>query len=171
MNLTIRQADSSDAELISVLAITTFYEAYLETDDPHELASYSFKTYNVEQIQSELEDENSAFYFAEIAGKPFGFAKLRENSRPECLKDENTCELHRIYILERVWRKGVGRSLIDHCLSVARQKGYESMWLGTWEENIRSHKFYKKLGFKKVGDYTFEYESEMITNFVYRIET
>jgi diamine N-acetyltransferase len=164
--LNIRQANFEDANLLVVLASVTFYEAYFETDDQKDIANYIVRKYSLEQIETELADKNSTFFIVEINGKAVGFAKLRENSKPECLKDENSIELHRIYLIERVWRKGIGRDLIEKCLSEAKRNGYESMWLGTWEENVKAQKFYAKLGFTKVGEFQYDYESKIATNFI-----
>lgn len=166
MNLNIRKAEISDANLLSVIASVTFYEAYFDTDEPDSIARYIVETYNSDQIKSELEDNNSTFFIPELESKAVGFAKLRENSIPECLQGENTIELQRIYLVERVWRKGFGRILMEKCLETAKQKGFESLWLGTWEENVKARKFYEKLGFAKVGEYQYFYGDYLATNFV-----
>lgn len=170
MNFEIRKADEKDAKLLAVLGAVTFYEAYFETDEPHDIADYITETYNLPQIESEIKDKNSHFFIAEVGGSAIGFAKLRENSKPDCLKDENTVELHRIYIVERFWRKGIGRKLVEKCLQIAKQKGYESLWLGTWEENIKAQKFYKKLNFVEAGKYRFYYGEHLTTNLVFKLE-
>ncbi len=166
MNLSIRKANLDDAKLISVLGAVTFYEAYFETDEQKDIADYIAENYSIEKIISELKDENTTFFIPELAGKAVGFAKLRENSIPECLKGENTIELHRIYLLERVWRKGIGKILIEKCLDEAKQKGFDSMWLGTWEANKRARKFYESLGFEYVGEYQYYYADILTTNLV-----
>lgn len=170
MNLKIRKADERDAKLLAALGAVTFYEAYFETDDPHDIADYIAKTYSLDRIKSEIKDKNSTFYIAEVEGKAVGFAKLRENSKPDCLKDENTIELHRIYLVERFWRKGIGRKLINKCIIVAKQKGYESLWLGTWEANLKAQKFYKNLNFTEAGEHQYYYGDYLATNLVFKID-
>jgi ribosomal protein S18 acetylase RimI-like enzyme len=165
-NLSIRTATSDDANLLSVLSTVTFYEAYFEDDDQKDIAAYIVKTYRSEQLRSELEDENSTFLLAEIDEKAIGFAKLRENSMPECLKGENTVELHRLYLMERFQRRGIGRALIEKSLAFAREKGYRSLWLGTWAENVRAQKFYARLGFTKAGEFQYDYGSKIAVNYV-----
>ena len=77
------------------------------------------------QIEVELRNKDSTFFIVELNGKAVGYAKLRENSKVDCLQNENAVELHRIYILERAKGKGVGRELLDKCFETARAKGYE----------------------------------------------
>jgi len=170
MTLTIRKAETSDAKLISVLGTTTFYEAYCEQDDSADLAEYVNEAFNLTQIESELNDADSTFFIAELGGNAVAYAKLRENSRAECLKDENAIELQRIYVLRHIKGKGVGFALIRKCFEAAREKDYETIWLGVWEENLAAQGFYKKLGFKRVGELYFPYGSEVGTNFVLKRE-
>lgn len=171
MNLTIRKATLGDTSLLAILGAVTFYEAYFETDEQKDIADYIAETYSITQTKSELEDKNSTFFIAELDGKAVGFAKIREDSIPECLEGENTIELHRIYLIERVWRKGIGRALIEKCLSEAKQKGFDLMWLGTWEANVKAQKFYEKLGFMRVGEYQYYYADKLTTNLVLKKDT
>ncbi len=171
MNLAIRKANLDDVNLISVLAGVTFYEAYFETDEQKDIADYIVENYSVEQIKSELIDENSIFFIAELDGKAIGFAKLRENSIPECLEGENTIELHRIYLVERVWRNGIGRTLVEKCLYESKKKGFDSMWLGTWNVNVKAQNFYKGLGFSHAGEYQYYYADKLTTNLVFKKKT
>ncbi|MBA4125102.1 MAG: GNAT family N-acetyltransferase [Acidobacteria bacterium] len=107
---------------------------------------------------------------AELNGKAVGYAKLRENSTVDCLKNENAVELHRIYVLERAKGKGVGGKLLNRCFEMARAKGCEIIWLGVWEQNSAALRFYEKLGFVKVGELQFPYGKTVGTNYVLKIE-
>ena len=169
MNLSIRQADVSDFKIISALAITTFYEAYFEQDPSINLADYVADSFSLEKVKNELEDENSTFFIAEINKKAVGYAKLRENSEVDCVKNENSVELQRIYILEKVKGKNVGKLLMQRCIKEAKQKGFEMLWLGVWSQNFSAQKFYEKLGFEQIGEMQFEYGSNIETNFVMQI--
>ncbi|MDQ3713079.1 MAG: GNAT family N-acetyltransferase [Acidobacteriota bacterium] len=170
MNLSIRQADISDTNIICALGVTTFYEAYFEQDESSDLANYVLENFNPAQIEAELNNTDSTFFIAEINGKAVGYAKLRENSTVDCLKNENAVELHRIYILERAKGKRVGGKLLNRCFETARAKGYETIWLGVWEQNSAAQSFYERLGFVKVGEVQFPYGETVGTNFVLKLE-
>ena len=170
MNLSIRRADVSDKNIICALGVTTFYEAYFEQDDSHDLANYVIESFGRARIEAELNDADLTFFIAELSGKAVGYAKLRENSAVDCLKNENVVELQRIYLLERAKRKGVGAALLNRCLAAARAKGYETLWLGVWERNSEALGFYEKAGFVKVGEVRFPYGETVGTNFVLKIE-
>lgn len=165
-SLSIRRAGISDLKMICALGITTFYEAYFEQDDARDLANYVLESFSLKQIESELEDENSAFFVAEADGVTVGYAKLRENSEVECLKDVEAIELQRIYILEKAKGRGVGEALMKRCFEEARAKNYTKIWLGVWERNFAAQRFYEKFGFAKIGEHQFPYGASVGTNFV-----
>jgi GNAT superfamily N-acetyltransferase len=166
MNLTIRQADSNDARLISALGIVTFYEAYFEQDTPEDMANYLAETFSIEQMERDIADPDATFYIALLDGKAVGYAKLLRNSTAEGLTGASPIELKRIYLVERIWGRGVGSRLLDHCIEAARQAGHESIWLGVWEANARGLSFYRKHGFVRVGTITFPYGDTVGINHV-----
>jgi len=165
-NLEIRRAADDDAKLVSVLGAVTFYEAYFEQDTPPDLANYIHESFNLDRILAELADENAVFYIVYRDGGAVGYAKLRTGSKVECIESENSVELQRIYLVERVFGKGVGEVLLNHCLETARARGFETLWLGVWEKNRRAIRFYEKHGFRKVGQITFPYGETVGTNWV-----
>ena len=149
-----------------MLATTTFYEAYFEQDAPHDLAAYIGESFCLDGIESELADTNSTFYIIFLDEKAVGYAKLIAGSRDPSLTAESTIELKRIYILERVWRKGVGEMLLEHCMKAARHLGNESIWLGVWEQNSQARRFYEKQGFMQTGTLEFPYGDSVGINHV-----
>ena len=121
MNIFIRQADISDIQIICALGVTTFYEAYCLQDDSRDLAKYVLESFSAAQIETELNDEDSTFFIAEADGCAVGYAKLRENAAAECLRGENTVEIQRIYILEKMKGKRIGDALMRKCFDEARR--------------------------------------------------
>jgi len=60
--------------------------------------------------------------------------------------------------------------LLNRCVETARAKGYETIWLGVWEQNSAALKFYEKSGFVKVGELQFPYGKAVGTNFVMKLK-
>ena len=50
---------------------------------------------------------------------------------------------------------GVARGLVDEAERIAREEGYETLWLGVWEENVKAHRVYERFGFGRVGEHGF----------------
>ncbi|HEX6279898.1 MAG TPA: GNAT family N-acetyltransferase [Pyrinomonadaceae bacterium] len=166
--VTIRRATAKDARLLSALATVTFFEAYFEQDDPHDLADYLIDSFSPEAISEDLESMTSAYFVVMRDGHAVGYAKLRDDQPHESV-GENAIELQRFYLVERVWGSGVGRVLLDHCIAEARSVGKEVLWLGVWEENARGLSFYRKHGFERVGTLTFPYGDTVGINAVMQI--
>jgi ribosomal protein S18 acetylase RimI-like enzyme len=153
----IRQAAAGDVRLLSVLASTTFYEAYFEQDDPHNLSDYISESFNIKNLSNELTGQELTFFIAFISGAAVGYAKLDAASRDPSIITRRTIELKRLYTLERIWGKGVGEALLRHCEQFAIETGCESIWLGVWQQNERGQRFYRKQGFEKRGTLEFPY--------------
>lgn len=153
----IRRAEAKDANLLAALGGTTIYETYFETDDPEDMVKYIADCFNPQAVRAELEDENTKFFIAQINGKAVGYAKLRKGQPAECVKDENIVELHRLYVLEKLTRHGIGRVLMQKSLDEAKADGFDALWLSVFDLNLRAIRFYKKLGFKNVGETGFYY--------------
>lgn len=170
MNISIRHADISDLKIVCALGVTTFYEAYFLQDDSRDLANYVLESFSLEQVEREIKDNCSTFFIAEAASGTVGYAKLRENAPAECLKGENTIELQRLYILEKLKGKSVGSALLRRCCDEARQKNYDSIWLGVWERNLAAQRFYEKFGFLKVGELQFPYGNTIGKNYVLKLD-
>ena len=59
----------------------------------------------------------------------------------------DTCELIKMYLLPEARGKGVGKSLIDHCIAFARQQGYKKLYLETMNELKKAVQLYEQKGF------------------------
>jgi len=152
-----RQASSDDAQLLTDLAYTTFWDAFAHhpKNAPDDLAHYMRQAFNLEQTTEELADPKSVFLIAEIDGEAAGYAKLIfDTTEPEIIA-EWPVELNRLYSHQKFLGKGVGQALMDACLARAAEAGRDVMWLGVWEYNPRAQRFYEKNGFEFVGKHTF----------------
>lgn len=165
----IRPATADDINILAALGTTTCYEAYFELDPSSDLADYCTHIYSPENVRSEFDDPNSTYFIAEINDRAVGFAKLRENHRVDCLGDAHAIELQRIYVLERMKGQNVGKALMTSSLDVAREKGYDVLWLGVWVHNLPAQRFYDKLGMKNIGTTGFNDGKNDFVNFVYAI--
>lgn len=59
----------------------------------------------------------------------------------------DTCELVKMYLLPHARGKGLGKILIEKCLSAARESGFDKVYLETMPELRMALKVYEKSGF------------------------
>lgn len=86
----------------------------------------------------------SAYFVAESAGKIWGGGGIY----PTEGLPSNTCELVKMYLLPEARGIGLGRTLIDKCLELAKVEGFEQVYLETLPELNLALKTYEKLGFE-----------------------
>lgn len=153
--MNIRYANEHDAVLLADLGNQTFYDAFIEHTTPEDMAKYLSEHYSAEIQLSEIKDPNTIFLIAEVNGLPVGYAKLKGQSNGNGVSGINPIELQRIYIVQEYIGKGIGGELMKRSIQEARERDFDCLWLGVWEENERAIKFYEKWGFKHVGDHTF----------------
>ena len=60
-------------------------------------------------------------------------------------------EVDHVCIEDAYRNQGLGSRLMAWIENYVREKGYETIELNTYVENILSHKFYQKQGYKKLG--------------------
>src|SRR6185295_13140976 len=97
-SVSIRQATSDDARLLTDLSYTTFWDAFAHhpKNAPDDLAHYMRQAFNIEQITAELAEPASVFLIAEIDEKPAGYAKLIVDSIEDGVTASRPIELSRL---------------------------------------------------------------------------
>jgi GNAT superfamily N-acetyltransferase len=170
--ISIRAAAITDAQPLTDLAFTTFWDAFAHhpKNAPDDLAHYMRQAFSVEQITAELADERSVFLVAEIDGVLAGYAKITFGACEPGITAERPVELNRLYSHQKYLGQGVGQGLMDACFERARERGSDVMWLGVWEYNPRAQRFYEKNGFRVVGKHVFQLGSDPQTDLLMQRE-
>lgn len=166
--LIIRRAAPQDAEILSRIAWKSFYDAFADhpKNAPDDLKIYMEKAFSADAISADLADKNVIYFVAELNEEMIGYAKLKTNSREDCTSGERPIELCRLYSLSEYIGKGIGKTLMLHCLKFAGENKHDFMWLGVWEYNFRAQEFYKKFGFEKCGEHVFQLGSDPQTDWI-----
>jgi len=156
VSIKLRFAQLDDADLLANLGATAFAQAFGADNTPEDMADYLQSSFSVDKLTEELSAQGSIFIIAEMeAGGAVGYARLLGNSTETCVTGERPIELVRIYVLQEWIGKKIGGMLMQACLTEARGRGYDVIWLGVWEKNERAIAFYQKWGFTKAGTHTF----------------
>jgi ribosomal protein S18 acetylase RimI-like enzyme len=166
----VRPASLSDAEVLAALGARTFAETFAEDNTAADMDAYLSSAFSVERMAEELADKASVFFIAEVGGVAAGYAKLSSGEPPSCVEGERAIELARLYVGQEWLGRGVGQALMQRCLDEARRAGRQTMWLGVWERNPRAQAFYRKWGFRQVGEQIFMLGSDAQTDWVMQCE-
>lgn len=81
-------------------------------------------------------------------GNLIGISGLWHLTRHYCGK---TIEPDHVIISSEFRGQGIGKKLLEWIYNYAQQIGYEATELNTYIENTKSHTFYEKEGFKRLG--------------------
>ena len=153
--LGIRQATTDDANLLTELSITTFRDKFEPLNKPEDMDMYIKGEMNIEKLTAELGDPDNLFFLAYYNEVLAGYTKIRTKEAPTELNGMKPIELERLYVLYTYQNLGIGAALMEHCLSYAKGKNYDTVWLGVWEHNDGAIKFYERFGFKLFGSHPF----------------
>jgi putative acetyltransferase len=86
----------------------------------------------------------SRYYVAKEKGEIIGGAGIfPSNGLPE-----GVCELVKMYLKKQARGRGLGKLLIDKCLSTAKEMGYQKVYLETMPELRKAVSVYEKFGFR-----------------------
>lgn len=158
MNLSIRQANFADAEMLANVGWQAFDEAFGEhpKNHPDDMKLYRDEYFSRARLETDLRGEKILYLVAEIDGEAAGYAKIQFDSREDCLAAGKTIELCRLYALDKFIGTGVGKTLMLKFLDFGKENNCEIAWLGVWEYNYRAQEFYRKFGFEKCGEHVFQ---------------
>ena len=162
MNLRVRKANLEDAETLAQIGWQSFHEAFAENpkNHPDDMKIYMDEAFSVATISADLREEKTVYLIAELETQAAGYAKIKFDSRENCISGEKTLELCRLYALDKFIGKGIGKALMLEMFALADENNCDTIWLGVWEFNYRAQEFYKKFGFEKCGEHVFQLGSD-----------
>jgi diamine N-acetyltransferase len=163
---TVRPATASDADLLTELGKQTFYEAFGEVTSPDDMAAHLKSSFNRATIENQIKDERSLFFIAEMDSLSAGYVYSYPNSTPSCIKANPAIQLVRLYLRKQYYGRAVGDALMQISIDQSRSRGYQSIWLSSWELNHRANAFYKRWQFKAVGRQKFTVGSDIQNDFI-----
>ena len=155
MSIEIKKVKHKDLELLREISIETFTDTFAAQNSAENMKNYLERAYNHKQLESELANNFSQFYFVYLDNELAGYLKVNINEAQSEKMPEDTMEVERIYIRTNFQRKGLGKYLINKAIEIATTLNKKSIWLGVWEKNNNALTFYKKMGFVQNGAHSF----------------
>lgn len=169
-NIDIEGVTLADIAQLQEIGKQTFYEAFSSTNAQDDMNKYVEESFSLKRLTTELNNENSEFYFAKIDDNIVGYLKLNFGIAQTELKDDKALEIERIYVLKDFYGKTVGQILLDRAIEVAKNKNAEYIWLGVWEENPRAIRFYEKNGFVEFDKHIFKLGNDEQTDVMMKLK-
>ncbi|MGE7665207.1 GNAT family N-acetyltransferase [Ureibacillus composti] len=155
MNVTIKKCNREDLQTLQEISIETFNATFKDQNSPENMTAYLEKAFNVNQLEKELSNTSSEFFFVSVNNEVAGYLKLNTNEAQSEPMGEESLEIERIYIKREFQKHGLGKILLNRAIEIAREQNKNKIWLGVWEKNDNAIAFYKKLGFLQTGAHSF----------------
>ncbi|MEX1001430.1 MAG: GNAT family N-acetyltransferase [Crocinitomicaceae bacterium] len=152
----IIKAEPKHLKALTALASKTFVASHETSASKVDIETYVNEHYTEKALKKDMEDVLNTYRLIYWRGQLAGFSKIICNKEHEKITAKKVAKFDRIYILEQFHRKGLGYTLFEHNVELAKANGQEGIWLHTWTGNLRAVRFYKKLGFEVVGSHDFK---------------
>jgi ribosomal protein S18 acetylase RimI-like enzyme len=165
----LRKAELTDIRQLQEISRQTFVETFAAVNTEENMLKYLEEAFSTEKLTAELNDPNSEFLFAMRNDEVAGYLKINYGASQTDVKDDQSLEIERIYVLEKFKGNGIGKRLYTLATEIALGKNLEYIWLGVWEENHNAIRFYRKLGIVEFGNHAFLLGDDEQTDIMMRI--
>ncbi|MBK4210213.1 GNAT family N-acetyltransferase [Bacillus licheniformis] len=166
MTVNIKRCTLEDLHKLQEIGYETFNETFKHQNSPENMKAYLDKAFNLKQLEKELSNSSSQFFFVYFNNEIAGYLKVNtDEAQSEKMGDESL-EIERIYIKNNFQKHGLGKYLFNKAVEIAKELNKKKIWLGVWEKNENAIAFYKKMGFVQTGAHSFYMRDEEQTDFI-----
>ncbi|MEC3556585.1 GNAT family N-acetyltransferase [Bacillus thuringiensis] len=155
MTTHIEKCTLEDIHRLQDISYETFNETFKHQNSTESMNHYLEKAFNLKQLEKELSNISSQFFFVYFNDEIAGYLKVNiDDAQSEEMGNESL-EVERIYIKSSFQKHGLGKYLLNNAIEIAIEHNKKNIWLGVWEKNENAIAFYKKLGFVQAGSHSF----------------
>lgn len=166
MTINIKRCTLEDLHNLQEISYETFNETFKHQNSPENMNAYLERAFNLKQLEKELSNISSQFYFMYFNNEVAGYLKVNTNDAQSEVMGDESLEIERIYIKNNFQKQGLGKYLINKAVEIALEQNKKKIWLGVWEKNKNAIAFYKKMGFVQTGTHSFHMGDEEQTDFI-----
>lgn len=170
MELRLQQCRIDQLDLLVNLSRKTFIDAFEKDNNPEDFENYLDFAFDPDRIADEVMDMNSEFYLVYLHNEVVGYFKLNQLQAQTDIKDKDSLELERIYVLNEFQGKQIGRWMLDQVKALGKDMNKTFVWLGVWEHNTKAISFYEMYGFKKFGTHPYYIGKDKQTDWLMRCD-
>ena len=153
--LEIKKADINDLEIIRSIAIKTFVESFAVDNSNENMELYIENNLSISKLKAEFEDPDAIFFLAYFEAEVVAYLKLNLGEKKTLSFGSQLIEIERIYVLASFQHRQIGKELLDKTIEIAKVHSKSHICLGVWEKNQKAISFYKKHGFREIGQHIF----------------
>lgn len=168
--IVIKRVLTDDIDALVAISQKTFFDAFLHLNNPDDMEAHAGSALSADKLLSEINNTNSAFYFALLDDVVVGYIKINYSTAQTEFQDAESAEVQRIYVSAEQQGKQIGKQLLDFATALGNEQHLKFIWLGVWEHNHNAIRFYENNGFKLFGSHDFMLGSDKQTDLLLRKE-
>ncbi|MFV9831374.1 GNAT family N-acetyltransferase [Bacillus stercoris] len=166
MSVNIKKCSREDLQILQQLSIETFNDTFKDQNSPENMKAYLERAFNTKQLEKELSNMSSEFFFVYFDHEVAGYVKVNIDHAQSEEMGAESLEIERIYIKNNFQKHGLGKHLLNKAIEIALERNKKNIWLGVWEKNENAIAFYKKMGFVQAGAHSFYMGDEEQTDLI-----
>ncbi|WP_066253038.1 GNAT family N-acetyltransferase [Neobacillus drentensis] len=166
MTLMIKKCILEDSRKLQEISYQTFNETFKDQNSLENMNAYLERAFNLKQLEKELSNISSKFFFVYFNNEVVGYLKVNTNDAQSEEMGDESLEIERIYIKNKFQKHGLGKYLLNKAMEIALERNKKKIWLGVWEKNKNAIAFYKKMGFVQTGAHSFYMGDEEQTDLI-----
>jgi len=155
MIIEMKKCSLEDLQTLQEIGMETFNETFKDQNSPETMKAYLEKAFSLKQLEQEVSNQASQFFFVYMNDRIAGYLKVNVNDAQSEAMGDQSLEIERIYIKSSFQKHGLGKFLINEVIKMAVELNKREVWLGVWEKNDNAIAFYKRMGFIQTGIHTF----------------
>ena len=160
-SLTVRPAETTDAELIRAVAERAWPAAHGHILSSETIDSVLSQWYDPDDTRDAIGREAVGYFVAERDSDVVGYVSGGRSDDPD------VATLAAIYVDPDHWGDGIGTALIERFESFCRGRGYERVRLRVLAANERAQSFYRAHGYEQTDEHETELFGEHTVEAVY----
>ena len=161
-----KQCTLGDLHILQKISSETFNETFEHQNSPENMNAYMERAFNLKQLEKELTNISSKFFFVYFENEVAGYLKVNTNDAQSEEMGDESLEIERVYIKKKYQKHGLGKCLLNKSLDIALECHKKKVWLGVWEKNENAIAFYIKMGFVQTGAHSFYMGDEEQIDFI-----
>lgn len=166
MTINLKKCTFEDVVLLQEISAETFNETFKNENSAENMKAYLERAFNLKQLEKELSNHFSQFFFVYFNHEVAGYLKVNTNNAQSEEMGDESLEIERIYIKRKFQKHGLGKYLLNKVMEIAMERDKRKIWLGVWEKNENAIAFYKKMGFVQTGAHSFYMGEEEQIDFI-----
>ncbi|KZE75714.1 GNAT family acetyltransferase [Paenibacillus elgii] len=166
MTITIKKCTLEDVRKLQEISYETFNETFKDQNSPENMNAYLERAFTLNQLEKELSNSSSQFFFVYVDHEVAGYLKVNVNDAQSEEMGDESLEIERFYIKKNFQKHGLGKYLLNQAIEIAMECNKKQIWLGVWERNENAIAFYEKMGFVQTGAHSFYMGDEEQIDFI-----